>query len=503
MKKTVCVLLSLAMVFASMGSAIAADADCNVCKDNVVPGIQCPIDQGDAFCPFDYDRTNNNGLCDPSGKIIFDICSCPTACRIEVGNVLGVKIDILTAGVYFALDNEVTFAGDGSTPANNRLQFSLFPKTKVQDACEANDHTPGNNWDSDDDPGRFFTQVAYYKEDNLKTPIAPVPNACIDKDNKVDNANKAKVMMVLKRGGYIINNEDAASKLCQMWINVPRMIVNPAEYKDSMAGQEIKIRVSAFTELQNEDKDASGDVLTLNPLNYDKAWNSATGNMVDVVDQNAAGQMLLDADHDGVADAGNVVIWDPAFAGNARIQNVNKIANIGNALPVKVDAEWISFAKFLCPDCYAPCGCDFAVAKFCCDATNYGMLYPYFAPDNDESVFWNGIAISNLSLKEGTANITIYEMDGDIGKASVVIPAKGIYNSLLRNIQGLTVTTKGTGDTAGTLGNSKAYIWVCSNFIPDGFAMISDNSGMGESMGYIPRSWWRDPSSDTTIINCD
>ena len=448
MKKTLSILTAAAMIFASAGSVMAAgESDCTQCKGYNIPNITCPLEQGQTMCAFDYDDPAPGNCPTPTsvyqisnlGRAVFDLCSCPTACKIIEGNILGVQIEILTPGVYFAYDPninpDVNVNGAlGAHDGTDTLRFSLFPKAKLESACAA------NNFD------RYFTDLKYYNANGalvsrLSSSCGTVPAAPLDM--------RAKKLIVDKPGGYRVNATDVRAKDCQMWIDMPRMIFSEAEFSAAKAGSEVKVRISAFTEAPNGESpvDTSNNIDTLNSLN---------------------------------------VIDDPATP----------------AVEVlSVDNEWLLFAKYLCPDCVTPCGCDFVVAKLCCETGPYGLLFPYFAPDTDDSYFWNGIVVSNMSMKDTTATILIYEQDGDVGKAKVDIPANGVFNSLLRDIPNVTISKKGKGDTAGTIGNSKSYVWVCSEGRVSGFAMLSDQTGSGESMGYLPTSYWR-PEDLNSILNC-
>lgn len=389
MKRSIASLLAVLMVFSFAGNVFADDATCKNCKCPVW-NVPCPEAVGEQeepslMCPFDYETTT--GYCaQPDNtrncKVILDVCSCPDACKIRVGNVLGVKMEIVTPGVYWA-ENAAS------------VRFGMFPKTNVQAAC--NDETIGDNVPARDT--RSIGGIQYFKAGGT---VAATPNpAC---RNTVADAEKAKILLSNDVTlGYVLTQQDTADNLCQMWIDIPQMIINAAEFTEAWRGQDIKIKVGIFT-----------------------------------------------------------------------------------------DWTWVENADdYLCPDCVQPklCECTITVAKFCCEpvANNFSMLFPYFAPDTDASYFWNGLVINNLDSKAGKADLLFYEADGDVGKATITVPANGIYNSLLRNISGITVTKQGTGDTANAIGNSKAYIKVCTDFNVDGFAMLSDQAANGESMGYLPR----------------
>lgn len=114
-----------------------------------------------------------------------------------------------------------------------------------------------------------------------------------------------------------------------------------------------------------------------------------------------------------------------------------------------------------------------------------GLVYPYFTSmsDTDGDTYWDGIAIVNLGAADGTATLYIYEQDGDQATMQVSVGANSMYVNLLSAmVSGMTLTQI----VEGTLGNSRVYIIVCTDFAADGFAMIAD-AATGQSMGYLPR----------------
>lgn len=388
-KKSLASLLAVFMIFSFTGNVFAEDATCNNCKCPVW-AVPCPQEVGPqevagVQCPFDYETTT--GYCaNPDDarncKVILDVCSCPQACKIQVGNVLGVKMEIVTPGVYWAENT-------------SNIRFGMFPKTNIGAACA--DEIIGDAVPPTD--VRSIRGIEFFRTDGV-TPATPNP-AC---RNTVADGDKAKILLSNDvTQGYVIQQTDTTNNLCQMWVDIPQMIINAAEFTNAWKGQDIKVRVGIFT-----------------------------------------------------------------------------------------DWTWVENADtYLCPDCIQPnlCECEITVAKFCCDeeTENYSMLYPYFAEDGAESDFWNGIAITNLTEKAGTANLTIFESDGDVGTASISVGANSVIAHLLSGIPGVTVSKKGPGANAGTLFDQRCYIRVDTDFNADGFAMISDNAGMGASMGYLPR----------------
>ena len=111
------------------------------------------------------------------------------------------------------------------------------------------------------------------------------------------------------------------------------------------------------------------------------------------------------------------------------------------------------------------------------DADTNTLVYPYFT--TIDSAWWQGLTITNLGSADGTAKVYYYEQDGDKATAEINIAANSMFSDLLSNI----VMTPDAGN-AGTIGDSRNYIVVCTDFMADGFAMIANGV---DSMGYIPR----------------
>lgn len=128
------------------------------------------------------------------------------------------------------------------------------------------------------------------------------------------------------------------------------------------------------------------------------------------------------------------------------------------------------------------CCCTIYVGQLCCEEQEGACIYPYFPPAN--TTYWDleGMTISNLSGVAGTATVTVFEADGDVGTVTVPLTAHGTF---LTTISALIPTLTPAATNAGTLGDSKFYATVSATVPVHGFVMIA-NSNTGESMGYIP-----------------
>jgi hypothetical protein len=133
-----------------------------------------------------------------------------------------------------------------------------------------------------------------------------------------------------------------------------------------------------------------------------------------------------------------------------------------------------------------PCGTvfsgEFTLGTFGCviipDVPTACIYFPYFTAVTEDA-YWDGIVITNMGLTDGTATINLYEADGDMATATVVVPAMSQYVNLLSNM---------TWAVVGDVGDSSSYVIVNveGTSVIDGFAMMA-RQDTGESMGYLPR----------------
>lgn len=133
--------------------------------------------------------------------------------------------------------------------------------------------------------------------------------------------------------------------------------------------------------------------------------------------------------------------------------------------------------------CTDPQGCDCYIylGRLCCDSET-PLVYPYYPPAN--STYWGllGMTLSNIDDADGLATITMYENDGDVGQiADLPLGANETYLNTLAGIVELMEQIDGDG----SLGDSRSYIEVSTDFDAAGFTMIA-NPSTGESMGYLP-----------------
>ena len=135
-----------------------------------------------------------------------------------------------------------------------------------------------------------------------------------------------------------------------------------------------------------------------------------------------------------------------------------------------------------------PCGLIFTgdriVAQFvdtCAAAAPVTTLYyPYSVELNGSSGWWFGVTIGNPTAAAGTAMITVYEADGDIGTYTTA--AIGAFGLLVHSGSELLGLLTPDPANTGTLGDSRTHIIVNCNFGgAGGFGMMGN--GM-DSTGY-------------------
>lgn len=212
--------------------------------------------------------------------------------------------------------------------------------------------------------------------------------------------------------------------------------------------------------------DADGDAVT--PLSTADATNEC-----DVEAANQAVKLVTEAMTPVGANARALLIDVPALT-----YDLDEVTD-GDEVEIKVTVT------------KAPCGDiitdTFSVGTFGCIPTtySYGMSFPYFTAMTGDS-FWDGFAIVNKSGVAGTADLTIYEADGDVFTASVDVDSHSMAVQLTSDL--LASATQVSG--SGTLGDARFYMEVSADFNVDGFAMMADPA-TGESMGYLPRlDYW-------------
>jgi hypothetical protein len=133
------------------------------------------------------------------------------------------------------------------------------------------------------------------------------------------------------------------------------------------------------------------------------------------------------------------------------------------------------------------------VGRFVSDCgQNFSVVFPYLTDvvdaDGDATDWWSGLAVTNMGNLAGSADIYVYETDGDTAQVTVNMAPHSIQAWILGSSAGALYTLPGLTTSAGaTLGNARSYIVVCSDFNVDGFALLG-NPEYGYAQGYLPRT---------------
>jgi len=226
MKKLFVFLTAVAFAFALVVPAMAADDNaCRNCEDknntcylyNIEVGyvtddvVNGP--SGYESCDyFDYDSdmadgySGADGYCDngqnPNCKILFDICDCSDTSRFTSGQTIGIRMTMLTDGVYFAHDEDYI--------AMNKFNDSEYDDGTL---CAASFQTGGDRY------AEFAGGFNYYDAaGDACDPAAQAIERCTVPDD-----DKAVVMESMKDVGYIIQEADVAGGVCVWWLDMPAM----------------------------------------------------------------------------------------------------------------------------------------------------------------------------------------------------------------------------------------------------------------------------------------
>ena len=246
MKKLLVFLTAVAFAFALAVPAMAADDD--ACKNCVDKGYTCDLSNikvgsveqeentaGSESCNyFDYDGVNARGAigyCDSEAnencKIIFDICDCTDTSKFKTGQTIGIRMTMLTEGVYFA--------HSGDAIAMNKFKDDEYDDGTL---CESGFATSGDRF------AEFLGGFNYYDADGDEVDAA----AQINGECTVDNDEKAVVMESETDMGYVILASDVADGVCCWWLDMPAMRYDLAEITK---GDMVEVKI----ELLHRDQD--------------------------------------------------------------------------------------------------------------------------------------------------------------------------------------------------------------------------------------------------------
>lgn len=224
--------------------------NCNKCSlqnvpcPEVISGVGQGADTSTESCPFDYDDSygyctsnegntefdmSRNGIAARNCRFIINICECPAACEIGLNERIGIQMQILTPGVFWA-DNS---AVDGK--ATDAVSFEMYPPTT--NTCNVTRTFP-----------KKFKEVKYYESLNTRStgsgrvvyePVSEgVPAANCFAGN-VQPGNRVQVLQSETSGDYKIVADDLVGNKCLWVIDIPAMRLD----NTATRGDVIKVRV--------------------------------------------------------------------------------------------------------------------------------------------------------------------------------------------------------------------------------------------------------------------
>jgi hypothetical protein len=307
MKKALALMTALLTVFAFVVVASAADDEYNWsegtaynCKcepgtvdcpgKRAVSGVQGSVDYiTDPTFPFDFDGNGyadggfgSYGYCtgynyDEDGtrncKLIFDVCSCASACAVEPGKKMGIQMYIKTNGVYWADPNMDKIYFDmyqsvGAICATDGLKRPLVTDMSTAPYFrDADDREIAGEVDADGelltDPAgwevRNFGEIKYYRDivdvqynSKSKFETGPMQDGAgiaiegLPKDGAMTTSlgsyNRVRLLQSFESTDYMFtawDTRDAAGN-CKIWIDVPAMRIDP---NVATPGETIKLQV--------------------------------------------------------------------------------------------------------------------------------------------------------------------------------------------------------------------------------------------------------------------
>jgi len=437
-RKLFCGIAVFAMVFATCmagyAQTVANCSPCNKCSTWHIPGNGCTtLAQGQnavvnvfdwdatyGYCEqqttafFNYPGTRNVAL--RNCRLVFDICTCPEACSLEEGWVLGVQMEILTPGVYFANDPDVPAFNGGTAPpwdninaANSycyspntyQLRFRRIAKTQSTVPCTLTDFLATGRTTYDTMKVAYYQNTTQANAGNAITWAQGGPGAT--------GQNLAKVIRTpTPYDGWELMEADVDGQFCNFWYDVPAMVASGT----ITSGQHVELKVSLLASEPLEDLIPT----VAARLDYIRPRN-ATPAQPPVVDADAGRWFAGSADwlpgappylNQGLYWENNctlvpVICGVPGFNydRDALTDNGGDVDDV--VLHGNGNCRWRWDQKF-CPDCSSPCSCTIDLGILCCEAAEgaFCLTFPYVLQqsadeDNDGNPDWaTGIGLSRL-----------------------------------------------------------------------------------------------------------
>jgi len=212
-------LLAMVLALSFAWTAMAADDACVDCGKCPLRQIECCYTSGQATPTTSYfDYETGYGYCasseyDDDCKVIFDLCNCDSPNTNFVSRkLIGIRMEILTSGVYWSDISPEMHAYDNAA-----------------DACNGAYTTYSYTW----------TQLDYY--DKTGTKLAGAVSAS-NTSCEVPCDRMAVELQSQNDTGYVIPAEMVANQVKYWWIDVPPMFLNDSEI-EGREGETVTIEV--------------------------------------------------------------------------------------------------------------------------------------------------------------------------------------------------------------------------------------------------------------------
>lgn len=303
MKRLITLISVVCLIFASGALADDVCYKCDKCDTGYIPlpgstttagpqGTSTTVD--DMVYPFDYDgrlqfdinQFGSYGYCQATDynywdgaegafvvrnerrdcKLIFDVCKCSQAHQITTGKTIGIQMEILTKGVYWAEDlDEIEFDiqdvytdfckknPDGTPAVKNMATRDFYYDANNQLIVnDVGTENPNLNAQTADIQTRFrsFGGIVYYRNISGTVPSVVGHPLTTPSKSELIADNKVKVLQSTMQDDYMFTRQDTlAYDYCNMWINIPAMRVNPGEVTE---GAEVKVAIRLLFNRTND-----------------------------------------------------------------------------------------------------------------------------------------------------------------------------------------------------------------------------------------------------------
>lgn len=391
---------------------------------------------------FTYAGTQNHAV--RNCRLVVNICRCEDTCLYDEGWVVGVQMEILTPGVYFAVDPDVP-RFDGSATAKPagfdninvagtncysentyQLRFRRSANANVTEACGTSDMLAAGRTTYDTMKIQYYQNTTTANQGTELTWAQNGPGATGERLAKV-------IKTPTPYDGWELTDDDRRNQRCHFWFDVPAMIASGTV----TSGQHVELKTSILFSpplVEVEPSDAAR-------INYLRPEN-ATTTLPPAVDHDTG--RWVNGEADWLLGAppfiGQGEYWENDCGNNTACATAGFNGNPADGLS-HADGDATDIATYIgsgqclwewdnqygtgfCPDCAQSCSCTIDLGILCCEAAEgaFCKTFPYVLQQADDedgngSPDWStGIALSRLcSPAEGitpTVTLTLTDCDG-------------------------------------------------------------------------------------------